>query len=669
MTEEENQDQLAARGEWREASVTSLDRFDAIKAELAARSRLQSALAELGEAALTRVPAPLLIGEACALVADTLSVDCARVLEYLPAERELVVRAMIGRSGTAAPHELDSEALYVLHADGPVEFADLATETRFDGAPVLSRLGIVSGISVRLPGKEEAYGTIGAYSKKPRHFFSYEIAYLQSVANILGAAIESKRVHDELEQTRNAVFRRETAASIGSWSWSRGLHHWSWSDGLWALFGIERGSVDPTYPAFLEIVHPHDRTHFSAALERAFSSEGEHTVDHRIVRPDRSVRVVKSAIEAVFGRDGRPLRLVGTTRDITMIAEAQEQHVRLAALVELAAKEWRMTCDAVDATLIVSDANGTILRLNEAARRALDIGFEDALGRPIPDHVEPWTTMRQVASVVAESRIGASASAHDPGSGATWDITGRPLRDDRLHEERIVLTARDISADERREEIRRVGDIGSAVEDLLGAIVRRLQPSVQRLMNPEGGERSIPAPVRSTAIELASLLFDLSELSRPYTLDPEPRSLAAILAPMLPSLRESAHARGIILDVGIAGRLNLVLANPNRLQRLFVDLVTTFIERLSAGDRLRIAIENDDDRGVRLSIEGPRPIFTPEEIGWLIDPLLPRIGDGDALRLSVVHRIAEEHGAVMTAANRASDGCAFVTLRFLAIGS
>ena len=87
------------------------------------------------------------------------------------------------------------------------------------------------------------------------------------------------------------------------------------------------------------------------------------------------------------------------------MAAAQQEHVRLSALIELAAHEWRMTCDSIDAVLIITDSAGTVLRINEHARKLLGVSFTEALGRPLPADVEPWSSVRQLITVVAAASL------------------------------------------------------------------------------------------------------------------------------------------------------------------------------------------------------------------------------------------------------------------------
>src|SRR5258708_1798910 len=79
-----------------------------LRAEVEARSRQQTAIAELGQAALTGVDTSILLGQACALVELTLGVDHCRAIEITPGGR-VVLRAAIGSNTTFLRCTVDDE--------------------------------------------------------------------------------------------------------------------------------------------------------------------------------------------------------------------------------------------------------------------------------------------------------------------------------------------------------------------------------------------------------------------------------------------------------------------------------------------------------------------------------------------------------------------------------
>src|SRR5438874_11772253 len=78
-----------------EATAAELQR---LRAEIEARNRQETAIAELGQAALTGVEPLIILGQACALLEITLGVDHARALEIR--DGRVSVAASIGSNMT-----------------------------------------------------------------------------------------------------------------------------------------------------------------------------------------------------------------------------------------------------------------------------------------------------------------------------------------------------------------------------------------------------------------------------------------------------------------------------------------------------------------------------------------------------------------------------------------
>ena len=132
--------------------------------------------------------------------------------------------------------------------------------------------------------------------------------------------ITAMRNDHEDEPTRLADARTHLAvvqriADLGSWEADVDTDELHWSDRVCDILGVPRTTA-PDYEVFIGAVHPDDRARLVQALADALQASGSFTLDHRIVRPDGSVRHVHQATTVEL-EDGRAVRLHGTMRDIT----------------------------------------------------------------------------------------------------------------------------------------------------------------------------------------------------------------------------------------------------------------------------------------------------------------------------------------------------------------
>ena len=181
--------------------------------KLATRARQQAAVVELGRVALAGTPPDELMEHLVTIVAETLDVEYAKVLALLPSGSELLLRAGVGWEeglvGSAVVSSgLESQAGYTLIQRGPVVVEDLREESRFHGPPLLFEHGVVSGLSVVIPGGEQPFGVLGAHTKAQRHFDEDDANFLQAIAHVLSEALEWNQTKNEL--TRSVDLLRRT---------------------------------------------------------------------------------------------------------------------------------------------------------------------------------------------------------------------------------------------------------------------------------------------------------------------------------------------------------------------------------------------------------------------------------------------------------------------------
>ena len=173
--------------------------------ELRARARQQEAVARLSERALAEVDLQKLFEELVATVAEILDVQFVKILELVPGDAELLLRAGVGwkRGLIGTAHESTgrhSQAGYVLASGGPVSVIDLKSETRFAIPALLRDHGVTSGVSVPIAGRDgRAYGVLGAHTAKRRRFQEYDVSFLSAIANVIAGAIQRRQLDQRQE--------------------------------------------------------------------------------------------------------------------------------------------------------------------------------------------------------------------------------------------------------------------------------------------------------------------------------------------------------------------------------------------------------------------------------------------------------------------------------------
>jgi PAS domain S-box-containing protein len=177
--------------------------------ELRSRAKQQEALAQIGERALSEPDLDRLLNGAVSSVALTLSVDFVEILELMPGDRELLLRAGFGGKSNLAgtvvtTAEPGSLANLVLDSGAPVMIDDFASDKRFVLPSYLKDHNCVCGMYVPIAGRDgRAYGVLGICNSRRRQFSAQDATFLAAAANLLAGAIQSRL----LEQRHELMIR------------------------------------------------------------------------------------------------------------------------------------------------------------------------------------------------------------------------------------------------------------------------------------------------------------------------------------------------------------------------------------------------------------------------------------------------------------------------------
>jgi len=168
------------------------------------RIRQQELLAELGVLALQRTSFTDMLDHTARMTAEGLGAEFCKIMEYLPAEKRLLVRAgvgwgegVVGKATIGA--DLGSPAGYALQTGKPVISNHLENEERFRTPELLVEHGIRRAMNVILQGDGLPFGVLEVDSRSEGEFGEHDITFLQGAANILGMAIEQQQYQRKLQ--------------------------------------------------------------------------------------------------------------------------------------------------------------------------------------------------------------------------------------------------------------------------------------------------------------------------------------------------------------------------------------------------------------------------------------------------------------------------------------
>ena len=226
------------------------------------------------------------------------------------------------------------------------------------------------------------------------------------------------------------------------------------------IWGRSRESGYATPGAWLEGIHPEDRARLAGVEPLGGSREPTGDV-FRVLRPDGSIRWVRSHASPVLDSEGRVYRLVGVAEDFTERRRAEEALAESEALYRAVIEA---SFDGIDVT-----EGGALREVNRGFAEMFGYTVEEVIGRQIVDFVaeESWAMVQQRVNDGVEGTYELVGKRKDgtrillEATAKTHNIGGRPGR----------LTAlRDVTEKRQLEEQFRQAQKMEAVGRLAGGV-------------------------------------------------------------------------------------------------------------------------------------------------------------------------------------------------------
>ena len=262
------------------------------------------------------------------------------------------------------------------------------------------------------------------------------------VASVVRDLQRLKETEAELRRSREQLLEAQALARIGSWEWDVAADKVSWSDELFRIYGLEPGSIAPSYEEFLSRVHPEDRASVDERNRKAFSDHQPFEDVKRVVREGGDVFLMRTKGEVITDDEGNPVRLVGICQDVTDEVRAEEADARLAAVVT-----------SSEDAIVSHDLEGVITTWNPGAERLYGYSAEEALGARV-DLLLPAARAEAESRMTDQLRHGERVDPYETqrirkdGSLVDVSLSVAPIIGPRGKVEGVSSIARDIT--ERR---------------------------------------------------------------------------------------------------------------------------------------------------------------------------------------------------------------------------
>jgi PAS domain S-box-containing protein len=451
------------------------------------------------------------------------------------------------------------------------------------------------------------------------------------------------------------------AGKIGVWDWDILADRILWSESLYTIYGVTPGKTH-TIEDFRARVHPDDRDMVRSAIGNALEHDSPSELEYRAVRPDG--KIVWLFINAkVIRSDGRPVRMVGSTLDIT-------ERKRVEIALRESEQRFVKAFSASPLCLTISSlATGKLLEVNEAFVAVTGYSRDEAIGRTTAElgvWVQPNEREEELTAVEAagslrnrEYRFRMRNGQEITGllSAEVIDVAG----------ERCALTViQDITDRTKYEEALRVAD--RRKDEFIATLAHELRNPLAPIRNGiELLKRAADDPVRNAEVlammdrQLAQMvrlvddLLDVSRISRgKFELRTEPIELSKAVRNAVESCRPTMDSAGHHFVVSDPDETILVQADLARLSQVIANLLDNAAKYSPRGSTIRLSVESGPgeavvrvrDNGIGIPTSMLPQVF---EMFTRADTSLEKPQSGLGIGLTIVKRLVEMHGGSIEA--------------------
>ncbi|MGC9504082.1 PAS domain S-box protein [Baaleninema sp.] len=284
----------------------------AIESEMQTRAKQQAIVAELGQLVLAHNDLTHLVDWVVLRLSEGLNVDYCKILELNtdpPDFLTLGLRSDGGRDEIVLNREpLDRDS----HAIDCRQTSQDSRTVQFHRNPDGS-----CGLSLAVQGKHQCLGILGVYSSQFRRFSQDDLNFVQSVANILAAAIERQQTADALRHSEERFRTALKNSPIVVFNQDRNLRYtWIYNPALGyqaeEVIGLcDRDIFDPKDADILE------------SLKYRVIDTAEGIRQEVVIREQGNLKCYDLTIEPLFDRDGTLLGVTCTALDISDRKQAE----------------------------------------------------------------------------------------------------------------------------------------------------------------------------------------------------------------------------------------------------------------------------------------------------------------------------------------------------------
>jgi two-component system cell cycle sensor histidine kinase PleC len=494
----------------------------------------------------------------------------------------------------------------------------------------------------------------------------------------------------EFKETAEALRRSEERYDFALRAIREGVYDWDivnetvyYSDRVRDMLGFSPEELK-TAADWLGRVHPDDLPGYRAAHTAHFKGDTErYECEYRYRAKDGAWRWARTHGIAQRDANGRAIRMIGSTGDITRLKQAEEalrQSEERYAIATKVATEGMYEWNVADGSLFLSEHTEPFFPAgapHTAAGWNSLIHPQDgpAYRHAVLDHFKGATPRLEheyrIASLAGEYRwvIDRGIAVRDAHGhavkliGAVTDATSRKLAEQALRD------AREQAESASREKSLFLANMSHELRTPLNAIIgfaEVLRDGMFGEMNAK--QKEYAHDIFESGQHLLSLINDILDLSKieagRMELEPSEFDLRAAIERTLSLVKERAQRQGVRLTVDLAPDVSTLVADERKFKQIMLNLLSNAVKFTPEGGSVTVSVQASPaaleisvrDTGAGISTDDQASLFQEfKQVGRNA----AHKAEGTGLGLALTKRFVELHGGTIRVHSEPTKGSTF----------
>lgn len=419
-----------------------------------------------------------------------------------------------------------------------------------------------------------------------------------------------------------------------------------------------------TFEDINSLLDEESKRRHSSALEALIVNGDPYDMELRIVTRKGTERWVHVRTKVMFDKQGKPIKYLGTTQDITERKQAEHELEQTKELFD------SFLFHHVD-PIALQDKDGIVININPKYEEVFGWRKEELIGLHVSNLPNvPECFLGEVKKNASHASSGESLSDFETirvtksGNEIPVFVSFFPIRGRNGNPLGWAAIIRDLTEQKKAQEMLHRSDKMSVIGQLAAGVAHEIRNPLTTIKgflqllqgNPHAVKNEYVSIMMNELVRMESIIGEMLVLAKPQAAKFAERDIKTILQEVILLLAPQAHLHGIEVVEEFPESTAIIRCEENQIKQVFINLIKNAIEAMQTNGHIRLHIDVSDSQFIHIHVIDQGVGIAPERIQRLGEPFYTTKEKGIGLGLMVSHKLLDLHGGTLSFESKQGEG-------------